>query len=131
MSSARRRSALLPCVPDAHLSGALTVESHLSLDVLRTQPRIDTALLSAWPELPLGDYITSFRNGFGRRPQGIEDGPIVVRLSDIVDGRLDLARPRRVTMSACEFAHYQLQPDDLLFVRLSAHGDQIGRCVVV
>ena len=108
------------------------MESQLSPGLLRIQPQIeDAALLPSWPELPLGDYITSFRNGFGRRPHGVEEGPIVVRLSDIADGRLDLARPRRVTMSARECTAYQLQPDDLLFVRLSKRGDQIGRCIVV
>jgi Dak1 domain-containing protein len=74
---------------------------------------------------------SSYRNGFGRRPRGVKQGPIVVRLADIADGRLNLSQPRRVAMSARELDTYQLQPNDLLFVRLNGRGDQISRCVLV
>lgn len=88
-------------------------------------------LPDGWRWVKLGDFVASYRNGFGRRPTGTEDGPIVLRLADVSNGVIDLSCPRRVSMSAQEIETYQLEKGDLLFVRVNGSRDLIGRCILV
>ncbi|MGE0406268.1 MAG: hypothetical protein AB7O65_08215 [Candidatus Korobacteraceae bacterium] len=80
---------------------------------------------------PLGSFVESFRNGFGRRPQGDEIGPIVLRIADVSSGRVDLSCPRRVAMSDDEVKLYALNAGDLLFIRVNGSRELVGRCIVV
>ncbi len=84
-----------------------------------------------WPAYPFGDFIKATRNGFGRRPSGIEEGPIVLRLADVSSGRIDLSDVRRGTLSDDEFEQYRIHKDELLFVRVNGSRDFIGRCIHV
>lgn len=90
-----------------------------------------SASLGKWPMVRLGDHVVSYRNGFGRRPQGAEDGPIVLRLADITRGEIDLSSPRRVKMTPTELQIYRLEPGNLLFLRVNGSRDLVGRGVVV
>lgn len=83
-----------------------------------------------WPLNKLGGFIQSYRNGFGRRPKGLEVGPIVLRLADVSTGIIDLNQPRRVQMSDSEVREYALQRGDVLFVRVNGSRDIVGRCIV-
>lgn len=78
-----------------------------------------------------GDAIVSCTNGLSRRPTGSEDGPIVVRLSDVGQGELDLSAPRRGSVSGKELEKYSLLSGDLLFVRVNGSRKIVGRCVPV
>lgn len=88
-------------------------------------------LPDGWRWVRLGDVVLSYRNGFGRRPQGVEDGPIVLRLADVSTGTIDLSSPRRSSMSDQELAHYRLNHGDVLFVRVNGSSSFIGRCIAV
>lgn len=70
------------------------------------------------------------RNGFGRRPKAIEQGPIVLRLADVAKGHIDLSNPRRVGMTGKELAQYRVQDGDLLFVRVNGSISLVGRCIL-
>jgi len=78
-----------------------------------------------------GEWVHSYRNGFGRRPGSNEAGPIVLRIADVSSGVIDLTEPRRGSVSQNEAATYKLEPGDLLFVRVNGARDIVGRCCVV
>ena len=85
----------------------------------------------AWLRKRLGDFVLSYRNGFGRRPSGVEEGPIVLRLADVSAGVVDLTHPRCVTMSKDEIEMYRLVKGDLIFIRVNGSRDLIGRCILI
>ena len=78
---------------------------------------------------PLKTAISSTRNGFGRRPKGEEQGPIVLRIADVSSGQVSYSDPRRVYMTPNELETYSLQPGDLLFVRVNGSQNLVGACV--
>lgn len=78
-----------------------------------------------------GEWVHSYRNGFGRRPAFGEVGPIVLRIADVSSGVIDLKEPRRGRVSEKEAAIYKLEPGDLLFIRVNGARDIVGRCCVV
>ncbi|EOI0111235.1 restriction endonuclease subunit S [Vibrio cholerae] len=80
---------------------------------------------------PLGDWVISYRNGFGRRPGNDETGPIVLRIADVSSGEIDLTNPRRGHVSNKEAETYQLNANDLLFIRVNGARHIVGRCCVV
>jgi len=87
--------------------------------------------LSDVPYRRLGEYVISYRNGFGRRPAAGEAGPIVLRIADVSSGSIDLSMPRRGYVSPKEAETYRLAPRDLLFIRVNGARDIVGRCCVV
>jgi type I restriction enzyme S subunit len=80
---------------------------------------------------PLGDWISSYRNGFGKRPREGETGPIVLRIADVSSGIIDVSQPRRGAVSSKEADTYRLQADDLLFIRVNGSREIVGRCCIV
>lgn len=78
-----------------------------------------------------GEFVDSYRNGFGKRPEAGASGPIVLRIADTSSGEIDLSSPRRGTVSEREARTYQLQQGDLLFIRVNGARDIVGRCCVV
>ncbi|MDR2710463.1 MAG: restriction endonuclease subunit S [Burkholderiales bacterium] len=78
-----------------------------------------------------GEWVTSYRNGFGRRPGTEETGPIVLRIADVSSGQIDLSKPRRGFVSDKEANTYRLEPDNLLFIRVNGAREIVGRCCVV
>lgn len=83
------------------------------------------------PSKPLGDWVSSYRNGFGKRPSAGETGPIVLRIADVSSGAIDLSMPRRGNVSSREAETYRLQANDLLFIRVNGAREIVGRCCVV
>ena len=79
---------------------------------------------------PLGKAVNSMRNGLSRRPTGVEDGPVVLRLLDVSSGTIDLRSPRRGSLSETELKAYRLTPGDLLFIRVNGSLDLIGRSII-
>ena len=80
----------------------------------------------------LGDFVTSYRNGFGKRPTGSEDGGVIVlRLADVTGGKINLETPRRGVMTDEELETYTVKNGDLLFVRVNGSKDLVGRCAIV
>jgi type I restriction enzyme S subunit len=85
----------------------------------------------AWPRMRLVEFVKSFRNGFGRRPAGEEEGPIILRIADVSGGFIDLSAPRRGYMTAEEQLAYNLVKGDALFIRVNGSSDIVGRCIPV
>ncbi|MHB1295313.1 MAG: restriction endonuclease subunit S [Anaerolineae bacterium] len=88
-------------------------------------------LPEGWREARLGEFIQSCKNGYGRRPDGHEAGPIVLRLADVSHGFIDLSNPRTVAMERSEIEAYDLRADDLLVVRVNGSRDMVARCIYV
>lgn len=79
----------------------------------------------------LSQGLQSCKNGLSRRPSGEEDGPIVLRLADVAEGKVSLATPRRGSLSEEEKLSYSLRSDDLLVVRVNGSRSIVGRFVQV
>ena len=77
----------------------------------------------------LGEAVISVKNGISRRPDGLEEGPIVLRLADLAGGEVNLSSPRRGSLSIPEVADYDLVAGDLLFLRVNGSRSLVGRCV--
>jgi len=88
-------------------------------------------LPSGWQSAKLGDYIKSAQNGFGRRPNGTESGPIVLRLADVSNRKIDLSNSRQVAMSMSEYEKYKIERGDILFVRVNGSHDFVARSIPV
>ncbi|WP_322921643.1 restriction endonuclease subunit S [Nocardioides renjunii] len=58
-------------------------------------------------------------------------GPAVVRIPNLVDGRIDLSDEKRIASASVDVERYLLAPDDLLIVRTNGSVDLIGRSAVV
>ena len=84
-----------------------------------------------WDITYFGMHIKSVENGYGRRPEGEEDGPIVLRLADVSSGSIDLDNARRVAMSDSDLQKYRICKDDLLFVRVNGSRDIVAKCILV
>jgi type I restriction enzyme, S subunit len=94
-------------------------------------PQPEQELPAGWLWTRLGDFILESRSGFGRRPKGNEEGPIVLRIADVSKGVVDLSNPRRGAMSKDEIETYSLKRGDLLFIRVNGSSDIVGRCVLI
>ena len=84
-----------------------------------------------WDIVPFGNFIQSFKNGYGRRPKAVEQGPIVLRLADVAKGCIDFSDVRRVAMSSDEFETFRIAQGDLLFTRVNGSRDYVGKCIRV
>lgn len=78
-----------------------------------------------------GDWVLSYRNGYGERPGTGESGPVVLRIADISSGKVDLSNPRRGSVSDKDSERYKLRAGDLLFIRVNGARTIVGRCCVV
>ena len=94
-------------------------------------PQPEQELPAGWLWAHLGDFILESRSGFGRRPKGNEEDPIVLRITDVSKGVVDLSNPRRGAMSKDEIETYSLKRGDLLFIRVNGNSDIVGRCVLI
>lgn len=82
-------------------------------------------------EYKFGDWVLSYRNGYGKRPGAEESGPIVLRIADVSSGSVNLSNPRRGNISEKDAETYRLLPGDLIFVRVNGAREIVGRCCVV
>jgi type I restriction enzyme S subunit len=72
-------------------------------------------------------------SGYGTSVKCVEDGPgdAVVRIPNLVDGRIDLTDEKRVADAAVDVSSMKLRHGDLLIVRTNGSVDLIGRSAVV
>lgn len=121
----------LTAIASARAATEAQLEAVNSLQSSYSESIFTDGKAKGWQLRRLGDFVESFRNGFGRRPQGVEQGPIVLRLADVSSGYIDLSSPRRVAMAESEIEEYRLSIGDVLFVRVNGSSDLVGRCVMV
>ena len=80
---------------------------------------------------PLGDLAVDC--GYGTSEKCVPDGlgPAVVRIPNLIDGRIDLSDEKRIVSAGTDVARHQLRAGDLLIVRTNGSVDLIGRSAVV
>jgi type I restriction enzyme S subunit len=81
-----------------------------------------------WPIVALGNLVAEFRYGTSTKsgPTGLP----VLRIPNVIGGRLDLGELKLVALPSQEEKRLVLQQDDLLFVRTNGNPDYVGRCAV-
>lgn len=75
-------------------------------------------------------YIVGSSNGYGERPKGVEEGPIVLRIADVSSGQVDYSNARRGNVAPEMQLKYKLNSDDLIFIRVNGSRDFVGRCIL-
>ncbi len=91
-------------------------------------------LPSGWSWRPLGEVITSLRNGvFVSRPVPASTGPAILRISAVRPMALNTEDVRYVPDGASikNISDYFVDPGDLLFTRYSGSPELVGACAVV
>ncbi len=84
---------------------------------------------AGWFWTTFGTLAANTTNGFGKRRSESGSQCIVLRLADIVEGRVCLDEPRRINCSTNEIERYRLKPDDLLVIRVNGSPDLVGRFI--
>ncbi|MGZ6056743.1 MAG: restriction endonuclease subunit S [Isosphaeraceae bacterium] len=84
---------------------------------------------AAWLWATFGTLAENTTNGFGKRRSETGSPCIVLRLADIIEGRVYLDGPRRINCSTNEIERYRLKPDDLLVIRVNGSPDLVGRFI--
>jgi len=93
--------------------------------------------ISDLPELPEGWVWASFgqlvqesQNGLSKR-KGLHGTPIhVLRLADIVNGKISATEPRDILLTDEEIQSYRLQPNDLVCIRVNGSEKLVGRVII-
>lgn len=80
---------------------------------------------------PLGEL--AIDSGYGTSEKCIPDGPgpAVVRIPNLIDGRIDLSDEKRIASAKADVERYRLTPGDLLIVRTNGSVELIGRSAIV
>ena len=84
---------------------------------------------AGWFWATFGTLAENTTNGFGKRRSETGSPCIVLRLADIIEGRVYLDGPRRINCSINEIERYRLKPDDLLVIRVNGSPDLVGRFI--
>jgi type I restriction enzyme S subunit len=88
------------------------------------------------PELPEGWVWTTFgqlvfdsQNGLSKRQSNHGATTHVLRLADILNGRISPATPRDILLTDDEVSKYGLHPGDLLCIRVNGSANLVGRMI--
>ena len=85
----------------------------------------------SWCWVELGKFIESMSNGIYKPSKFYsETGTACVRMFNIQDGRLDLAKLKRLELTPDEIDQYRLEVGDLLVNRVNSR-ELVGKCAVV
>ena len=86
-----------------------------------------------WEVRPLADLMKEFRYGTSRKcydSAGSEDGVPVLRIPNILRGRVDWTNLKFTSLRGDERTNLSLERGDVLFVRTNGNPEYIGRCAV-
>ena len=86
-----------------------------------------------WEVRPLADLVKEFRYGTSRKcydSAGSEDGVPVLRIPNILRGRVDWTNLKFTSLRGDERRNLDLERGDILFVRTNGNPEYIGRCAV-
>lgn len=87
---------------------------------------------SLWPKSPLGDLIADLRYGTSATCDAApESGVPVLRIPNIVDGRVDLVDLKYTTPTNGDRERYGVKANDILLVRTNGNPANIGRSALV
>ncbi len=86
---------------------------------------------ATWRWVELRDLVESMSNGIYKPSKFYsETGTACVRMFNIQDGRLDLAKLKRLDLTPSEIDQYRLEVGDLLVNRVNSR-ELVGKCAVV
>lgn len=80
------------------------------------------------PDGVLGDVAQEVRYGTSRKSE--KSGTPVLRIPNVVQGRMDFSDLKKVPISSVELDRLRLNEGDLLFVRTNGNPEYVGRCSV-
>jgi type I restriction enzyme S subunit len=79
-----------------------------------------------WPNVSLGSLVQEFR--YGTSVKAGASGTPVLRIPNVVDGRVSFDDLKFVELGEAELKRLALQDGDVLFVRTNGNQDFVGRC---
>ncbi|WP_280450954.1 restriction endonuclease subunit S [Nocardia cyriacigeorgica] len=77
-------------------------------------------------QLPLAEVVSEFRYGTSVKSSSVGDP--VLRIPNVVGGKIDISDLKTVTLEPADFDRLQLRNGDLLFVRTNGNPNNVGRC---
>ena len=83
-----------------------------------------------WSMVSMGDIETFMQYGTSSRCESGGSGLPVLRIPNVVGGRIDTADLKYLAASPTEIERHLLQRGDLLFVRTNGVRENVGRCAV-
>ena len=83
-----------------------------------------------WPRVRLETVIADTRNGLYKHADFYGRGTQILKMFNILEGRLNLSRVDRVELDADELAAYRLEPGDILVNRVNTP-ELVGKCAVI
>ena len=83
-----------------------------------------------WSVVSIGDIETFMQYGTSSRCESGGSGLPVLRIPNVVGGRIDTADLKYLAASPTEIERHLLQRGDLLFVRTNGVRENVGRCAV-
>lgn len=86
-------------------------------------------LPEGWCWATVDQLVSISQNGLGKRQSDEGKPTIVLRLSDIEDGRVIVTEPRRIGLTRDEVAKYGLSSIDLLCIRVNGSRELVGRVI--
>lgn len=85
---------------------------------------------NGWPRVRLETLILETRNGLYKHADFYGRGTQILKMFNILNGRLNLERVDRVELEAEELASYRLEPGDILVNRVNTP-ELVGKCAVI
>ncbi len=83
-----------------------------------------------WPRVRLGTILADTRNGLYKHADFYGRGTQILKMFNILNGRLNLSRIDRVELDAQELAAYRLEAGDILVNRVNTP-ELVGKCAVI
>ncbi len=83
-----------------------------------------------WPRVRLGTIIADTRNGLYKHADFYGRGTQILKMFNILEGRLNLSRVDRVELDQQELAAYRLEAGDILVNRVNTP-ELVGKCAVI
>jgi type I restriction enzyme S subunit len=81
-----------------------------------------------WTKLTFGEVVQEFR--YGTSNKSAHSGFPVLRIPNVIGGKIDLSDLKTVPLEQKEFRRLQMREGDILLVRTNGNPDYVGRCAV-
>ncbi|QIX96283.1 restriction endonuclease subunit S [Cedecea sp. FDAARGOS_727] len=114
----------LVCIQTNALECAYTMRSALVEDTLESYSRTN-------PVKSLGYYLLSLSYGSSSRSSYNEKGYPILRIPNVLRGKVDYSDIQRIEISEREYERLGLRKGDVLLVRTNGNPEYVGRSVVI
>lgn len=84
----------------------------------------------SWEATRIGDLYSKMNYGTSQRCTADSSGRPVLRIPNVINGRVDLSDVKYTELNEKEVRKLLLEPGDLLFVRTNGNREYAGRCAV-